>query len=154
MSFTIELENIQNQCTKCQKYEQSVKLTQFDPYKTAKDFCNLYYQEMTIKGCVGVLNLFDQNACCNYDGIEYIGFYNVMTAMATEGILKTAYDKLTCTVLPINSEQISLQVIGQIQGVTFLGNTTPTYIFTEVFIITLKDPSVCIVTSYSNKLIK
>jgi len=124
---------------------------QFNPIETAKEFCNLYYKEQSTKGCSGVLYLFDQNVFCNYNGKEYNGFYNVMTAMASEGISKTYYDKLYCTVLPINGNQISLQVTGNIQGYTFWGQYTAQYSFVETFILTAQNN--IFVTSYSIKLI-
>lgn len=159
MSFPINLNstgvNQQNQQNQyCQNNCNCIlkQTKQFDPREAAKEFCNLYYQGMSTKGCSAVLHLFDQNACCNYGGKEYTGFYNVMTAMATEGISKTLYDKLTCTVLPINSEQISLQITGNIQGLTFWNHYTALYTFTEIFILTLKNGNI-FVTSYSNKLL-
>lgn len=137
-------------CQNCSCGKPTIK--QFDPIEIAKEFCNVYYKEQSQKGCSGVLNLFDQNAFCNYNGKEYNGFYHVMIAMASEGISKTSYDKLYCTVLPVNNNQISLQTSGYIQGYTFWNQYTLQYAFTETFILTVQNNGI-FVTSYSIKLI-
>lgn len=155
MSFTLNLgnfDNLQNNRTECEKCNCTLTNSNLlNPHDTAKQFCDLYYNAMSSKGCNGALYLFDKDAICNYGGQEMIGFYNVMVAMSTEGILKTFYEKLTCTVLPINNNQISLQITGNIKGLTFWNQYTPQYLFTEVFILTLKNNRI-FVTSYSNKL--
>ncbi len=177
MNFAISLENLQNQLNQLNKLSQqnhgcmccnnntcclnnssnlNLQLTKQDKTinacDAAKEFCNLYYHGMSTKGCSGVLYLFSQDALCNYNGKECIGYYNVMTTMATEGIARAFYDKLHCVVLPINNDQINLQITGFIQGVTFWGQYTSQYLFTETFILTLKNNNI-MVTSYSTKLI-
>jgi len=171
MSYTITFENMKKSqcayCTNCQNCQNfpnnfnqfnqfnniSKCSTIYDPYDVAKEFCNLFYEGMSSNGCANVLKLFDQNALCVYDGKEYVGFYNVMTAMASEGIQKTLYDNLNCTVLPVNTEQISLQITGSVKGITFWGQSSIVYKFIDTFIITIANESTFVVTSYSNKLL-
>ena len=178
MSYTITFGNKKNlqsmccaNCCNCQnksiQFNQSDQSNQsnqsnqqsnmipiiYDSYEVAQEFCNLFYQGMSTNGCADVLNLFDQNASCVYDEKEYVGFYNVMTAMASQGIHKTIYDNLNCTVLPVNNEQISLQITGNIKGITFWGQSSMIYKFIDTFIITIKNESNFAVTSYSNKLL-
>ena len=153
MSYTIAFGNsISLNQSSNQSLKKSNHIT-YNAYDVAKEFCNLFYQGMTNKGCGGVSHLFDQNAYCVYDSQEHIGFYNVMTAMASEGISKTVYDNLNCTVLPVNNEQISLQITGNVQGITFWNQSTMIYKFVDTFVITTNGDYHFIVTSYSNKLL-
>jgi hypothetical protein len=124
---------------------------QLNANEIAKEFCNIYYSNTT-KGLSNVLPLFDQSASCNYCGNECIGMYNVMVTMASEGISSMRYDKLNGVVLPINSNSISVQIIGLCQGVTFWGQLTPIKQFSETFVLTLAENRI-IVTSYCFRLV-
>lgn len=154
MSFSIDLSSLslQNEQNEQVSKTKQNTLPQLNSYDTAREFCSLFYGGMYNKGYISVLNLFDQNALCNYAEKEYIGAYNIALKMTSEGIMKTRYDKLNCTVLPINNTQISVQVIGLIQGVTLTNQLTSTYKFTDTFILTLKDQNRIYITSYVNKL--
>lgn len=124
---------------------------QLDTRAIAKEFCNIYYLNAA-KGLTNVLHLFDQNAFCNYCGKEYLNMYNVMVAIASDGIASLKYDNLSGTVLPIDKNKISVQIVGSCKGVTFWNQTTATKQFNETFILTLINDRI-FVTSYSFRLL-
>lgn len=121
MSFQINL-NYQN-------------YTGLNPYEIAQNFCDLYYTSIIAKGFSSILHLFDQNAHCVYNGHETIGMYSVMSALATEGIAKMLYDKLSYSPILIDTETLIIQVTGLCQGVTFWGSLGFVCPFVETFII-------------------
>lgn len=158
MSFQVNFTQTPNQslvtnqscgCNCTYQVPQSQKIV--NAYDVAKKFCNLYYPTMS-QGVSGVLNLFDQNAFCNYGGRECVGMYNVMIMMTTDGISRMNYDKLTASVIPINNNQFSLQLIGLCQGVTFWGQLTTVREFSETFVLSMIDDKI-VTTSYCFRLI-
>lgn len=122
-----------------------------DAHETAKNFCNIYYSN-TVQGMSNMLPLFDPNAHCNYCGKEFSGVYNVIVSMASDGIARMQYDKLSGTVMPINNESISIQIIGLCQGVTFWNVATAIRTFSETFVLTLSGDKI-MVTSYCFRLV-
>jgi hypothetical protein len=129
----------------------SPSVCKLDIHETAKNFCNIYYSN-TVQGISNVLPLFDSNVHCNYCGKEFSGMYNVMVLMASDGIARMQYDKLSGTIIPINNESISVQIIGLCQGVTFWNVATAIKTFSETFILTLCGDKI-MVTSYCFRLI-
>ena len=122
-----------------------------NPHDIATDFCNLFYQEMHTNGYTGVINLFDSDAQCIYNDKKYVGFCNVIAQMASEGIVKTAYDNLNFSVLTLNVNQIHLTITGNIQGIYFTGYRTKIHNFVDIFVLTLKNNNL-FVSNYLNKL--
>jgi hypothetical protein len=143
MSFAINLSG----CN-----QQQVE-TQLNPHVIAKDFCSLYYLTMSTKGMAGILHLFDQNAHCVYNGKEINGMYNVMSSVATEGVAKLVYDKLNQSHSVIDSTTLLVNTTGVCQGVTFWGQATTLYNFTETFVLKARNDRTIVVTNYIFKLI-
>jgi len=111
----------------------------------ASEFCNLYYTTIILKGISGVLYLFDQNALCNYNGIEINGMYNVMTHLASENIHRFIYTGLNYTPTLINKDSLMIQVSGNCQAISFSNQISNIYKFTETFILKFNDKRILIV---------
>jgi hypothetical protein len=128
----------------------------YNQYEIAQQFCQLYYQNVVSFGHNNVLYLFDKDVICVYNEREYVGFYNVLVAMVSEGIYKITYENLNYSILLINNTQINILVTGSISR-TSLWSTylSPLsfLMFIEQFVLTLKDNKIC-VTSYLFKIIK
>ena len=118
-----------------QQPQQPQQPQQLNPYEIAGTFCDLYYTTVITKGYAGVLNLFDSNCQCNYNGNEMIGMYNILYLFASEGIARMYYDKLYYTPMVIDNETLLIQVTGLCQIVTFWGTLGFTYSFVETFIL-------------------
>jgi hypothetical protein len=121
------------------------QLQQLNPYEVAETFCNSYYTTIITKGYAGVLNLFDPDCYCNYNGSEMIGMYSILSLFASEGIAKMFYDKLCYTPMVINSETLLIQTTGFCQGVTFWGTLGFTHPFVETFILKYTGSGVIVV---------
>ena len=106
-----------------------------DPNTISKDFCDFYYPAMATKGFMGVSHVFNVYSSCNYNGTEYTGIQNVAVAVSSEGIMRLAYDKLTHSCSVIDNNTMIIQVAGLCQGITFWNQVTPTYSFTETFVL-------------------
>jgi len=143
MSFAINLSG----------YNQQQVEQQLNPHDVAKDFCSIYYLTMSTRGMSGILNLFDQSAICNYNGKETIGMYNVMASVATEGVSKLLYDKLNQSHSVVDNTTMIINTTGLCQGITFWGQATPVYNFTETFVLKLHSDKKIVVTNYFFKLI-
>jgi hypothetical protein len=113
-------------------YQNQINL---DPYETAQNFCDLYYGTVAFDGFSCILNLFDPNAHCNYNGHEILGMYSVMSGLASDGIAKMFYDQLTFTPMLIDNERLIIQVTGLCQSVTFWGALGYVCPFVETFVL-------------------
>jgi len=127
-------------------------LQQLDPNITAKNFCDLYYSTIMAKGFIGVMYLFDFSSRCNYNGVDYNGFYNIPVAMAQEGVMKLTHDKLISTSSVIDNETLFIQVFGSCQGITFWNFVTPIHQFVETFILKYLNGAI-LVANYTFRLV-
>ena len=148
MSFTINLDRLRTQShfsdennvtvlvnTAQMSENYYVRILGFDHHNIAKEFCNFYYLNMSIRGLVEILHIFDPMIQCNYLGIEFLGMQNVLIKMHTDGICKLQYDKLTQLSLQIDELTMMIQVCGLCQAVNFNGMLSNICIFNESFII-------------------
>lgn len=118
----------------------------------AKDFCNIYYSN-TVNGFSSVLDLFEPNANCNYCGKECKGMYEMMVMLGSDGISSMRYDNLNGTVIPINEEYMTIQIIGLCQGVTFWNQLTNIREFSETFVLKYNENNKITISSYNFRLV-
>jgi hypothetical protein len=100
----------------------------------AKEFCNLYYSEMSLNGFERIVNIFEHNAVCNYNGIEIDGGRKILWLLSNAGIKRVVYYQLTCTCQAMG-DAILIQVRGGCQGVSLLNDITEIQKFVEIFVL-------------------
>ncbi len=116
--------------------------------ETLNNFCNVYYQNISLYGTHSVNNLFEPNACCNYNGLEYIGFNNIINKLCEHGITRIVYDGLSCTYQLLSADSMILQVHGVSRGLSTNGIIIDTKMFTETFIIKYKSDGRLYISNY------
>lgn len=140
--------NLEKTCCEC----NHDVITKLNPDEVAKKFCDLYYSN-TIKGFSNILQLFEPDANCSYGGQECIGMYGIMTMLGSEGIASMRYDNLKGSVIPINKEYMTVQIIGLCQGVTFWKELTNVREFSETFVLKYNENNNITISGYNFRLI-
>jgi hypothetical protein len=124
-----------------------------NPNDTAKNFCELYYKNMTYYGFSSNLHLFEYDAKCNFDGKEYVGAQNLLIALCNECISKFHYDNVFCTATLITDKIIMVHAIGSIYSVSFTNINSDTYKFSEIFILKMVSDGKIYVSNHIFKLL-
>lgn len=132
----------------------NIQLTQtLNPQDVARNLCNTYYGNMSTIGVNSVANLFEPNACCNYNGIEYIGAASTLTKLAENGVTRVTHDRLTCVYQVLAHDSLLVQVFGIAQGVTYLGLLTDIKSFSETFVLTYRNDGRLYITNHILKFL-
>ena len=126
--------------------------TKVDYIVVSNDFCNLYYTTMLTRGISGTLSLFKPTAICINNEVTYVGMYDLMSVLSTQGISKFLYNNLHFTPILLDSNNIMIQVTGQIQFMTFWNQLSQIKSFSETFILSFEQTKL-LITKYILKII-
>ena len=99
---------------------------------------------MQTLGLSSVLQLFDLNVKCAIDDITHIGMHNIVVKMAENQIKLTKYNSYKYNYQMVNN-MVILQVVGELQFVSFEGKLSDIKFFCETFILNYVNNKVVVI---------
>ena len=131
----------------------------FNSEEIAKNFCNIYYDNMTNHGFEANVYLFGLNALCEYNEKTFVGAQKVADLYNSENIGSFCYFDLECTSSDIDNRALVVQVTGTMQAypkgcIMRSKGLGPSDLrkFSEVFVLKLNEHNNMCVNNYIFKL--
>ena len=106
-----------------------------DPMSIINNFIIEYYRNVSNVGWNSIMYLFDPNCTVICKDKKLGNAYDMLNAFSTEYIKRANYDSLRIKSVIIDNNNVLVNVFGNIQFVSFNGNKSKVFTFSESFIL-------------------